>query len=355
MKKFLLIFILIFTLGGCYDYNELNELAIIVGIGIDYVDDNYIVTYEVISNNVNKESADTKSYTVTKKAQSFPNALEASADALPKKAYFSHADLLILSKNIAENKMAKIIDYLLRNKNIRETLNVVIVDNPEQFLSNTSKNLSVVSNSVNDAITADKTSGSKAVEKKFINLVREMVSFGEDAAVSIVDIGKDKVNFKGLALFQNYQMIAQLPVEDTAIYNILNNNTKNVILTYKYDNKTFANSIYRSNIKITVKDKIKVTGKVQATIFENEPNLVIKNSQNIIEIEKTFGYLLDQEIKDLITKLQNYKTDILYLGQNYYIHTRNKNDTIWQNLDIDVDIDFNISKKGIIFEVENAN
>ena len=36
MKKILLIFFIPFILGGCYDYNQLNDLAIISGIGIDY-------------------------------------------------------------------------------------------------------------------------------------------------------------------------------------------------------------------------------------------------------------------------------------------------------------------------------
>ena len=38
MKKFCLI-IIVFLLSGCYDYKGLNDLAIISGIAIDYVDD----------------------------------------------------------------------------------------------------------------------------------------------------------------------------------------------------------------------------------------------------------------------------------------------------------------------------
>ncbi len=356
MKKWLIMILMIFILGGCYDYNELNELAIIVGIGIDYTDNEYVITYEVLSNNENKESANTKSYTVTKKHENLAQALDLTADALPKKAYFSHADLLILSENVAKEKMNTIIDYLLRNKNIRETLNVVITKNPEEFLKSTSKNLAVVSNSVNDAITADKTSGSYASKKEFINLVREILSFGQDAAVSVVDIGEDKVNFTALALFHDYQMVAKLPKEEAAMYNLLRNEINNVILTYPFGNETVTNSVYRSNIKIKVSaQKIKVTGSVEATILANDANIDIKNVENITEMEKTFGYLLDQKIKDFISDLQKAKADILYFGQKYYINSRNKDATLWQQADIDVDINFNISKKGIIFEVQNAN
>ena len=252
--------------------------------------------------------------------------------------------------------MNTIIDYLLRNKNIRETLNVVIAKNPEEFLKSTSKNLAVVSNSVNDAITADKTSGSYASKKEFINLVREILSFGQDAAVSVVDIGENKVNFTALAVFHDYQMVAKLPKEEAAMYNLLRNEINNVILTYPFGDETVTNSVYRSDIKIKVSaPKIKVTGSVEATILANDANIDIKNVENITEMEKTFGYLLDQKIKDFISNLQKTKADILYFGQKYYINSRNKDATLWQQADIDVDINFNISKKGIIFEVQNAN
>ena len=49
MKKIFFILIIPFILGGCYDYNQLNDLAIISGIGIDYENDEFKVTFEVIS------------------------------------------------------------------------------------------------------------------------------------------------------------------------------------------------------------------------------------------------------------------------------------------------------------------
>ena len=49
MKKLLILLIIPFILSGCYDYNELNDLAIISGIGIDYENEEYIVTYEILS------------------------------------------------------------------------------------------------------------------------------------------------------------------------------------------------------------------------------------------------------------------------------------------------------------------
>ena len=48
MKKIIILLIICFLLGGCYDYQELNDLSLVSGIGIDYIDDEYVVSFEII-------------------------------------------------------------------------------------------------------------------------------------------------------------------------------------------------------------------------------------------------------------------------------------------------------------------
>ncbi len=356
MKKIIILMFFLLTLGGCYDYYELNDRAIVIGIGIDYQDEEYVITYEVISNNVDKEAANTKSYTITEKNKSFPVALELTSDAIPKRGYYSHADLLVLSEEVAQNHMEDILDYLLRNENIRETLNVIINENPKELLAKTSESLAVVSSSINNAIDADKYSGSFILKKKYINMAQEILSFGQDAAISIIDINKDKIKVQDLAIFSGYKMVAKLPKEDTALLNLINNETNNFLINYDYDGKLFANSIMASDIKITVDNhEIKVSGKVKAEVLENQPNFNLKDSATLRKIEDTFYYVLNNQITEFIQKLQSTKSDILHLGENYYIHTRDKNKKLWQSLKINSDVQFNINKKGIIYEVEDAN
>ena len=50
MKKIIIPLILILSLSGCKDYIEINDLAILTGIVIDYKDDMYEVTAQLIVN-----------------------------------------------------------------------------------------------------------------------------------------------------------------------------------------------------------------------------------------------------------------------------------------------------------------
>lgn len=356
MKKIICLLVLILTLGGCYDYYELNELAIVVGIGIDYEDEKYVITYEIISNNVDKESANTKSYTITERNKNFAIATTLTSDAIPKRAYFAHTDLLVLSEVVAKDHMSDILDYLLRNNDLRETLKVVINKNPQKLLSSTSESLAVVSSGINDAIDADKYSGGYILNQNYLNMAREILSFGMDTAISIIDINHDKVDINDLALFDNYSMVDKMPKEDTAIFNLLNNETNNYPITIDFDDKNFANAINGSKIKIDMsQNTINITGSVEAQVLENQPNFNLKDDKVLINIEKEFANKLNHQITDFLTKLQGKGCDILALGQNYYAHTRIKDENLWKQVKINSQVKFNISKKGLIYEVQDAN
>ena len=49
MKKIIILLSLIFILTGCYDNIELDDLAIVSGVGIDYKDEKFYLTYEILS------------------------------------------------------------------------------------------------------------------------------------------------------------------------------------------------------------------------------------------------------------------------------------------------------------------
>ena len=51
MKKIILILFCLFMVTGCFDYRELNDINIINSIGVDYIDDEYVVYFETIKNN----------------------------------------------------------------------------------------------------------------------------------------------------------------------------------------------------------------------------------------------------------------------------------------------------------------
>ena len=131
MKKILIIIVTVLFLGGCYDNVELNDLSLISGIGIDYINDEYLVIYEVLNDNKSDNATDLLSYTVDGSGKTISDAFINANYKLGKKAYFAHLKLMILSENVINNHLENIIDYILRDTNIRDEFNVLISSNPK--------------------------------------------------------------------------------------------------------------------------------------------------------------------------------------------------------------------------------
>ena len=100
MSKKILIFFILFFFTGCYNYNELNTLAITTAMAIDKKDDLYEVSI-LIANSKNKESTITEgsSQTVVYSAtgKTISEALKNIDLKSPRKTYVGHLSSLIIS------------------------------------------------------------------------------------------------------------------------------------------------------------------------------------------------------------------------------------------------------------------
>ena len=76
MKKIFVLFTLILFLGGCSDYKEVNEMAIISGIGLDYNENGFAVTLEVLNEKVDKKDGKISTYTRTAQDKSIAIAIK---------------------------------------------------------------------------------------------------------------------------------------------------------------------------------------------------------------------------------------------------------------------------------------
>ena len=76
MKKILVIILTLLFCTGCFDYKEINDLAIISAIGIDYENDEYIITLEILNDQIDKASSKITSYTKTGSGKTLTSAIE---------------------------------------------------------------------------------------------------------------------------------------------------------------------------------------------------------------------------------------------------------------------------------------
>lgn len=358
MKKILIIILTLLLCTGCFDYKEINDLAIINAIGVDYEDDEYIITLEILNDQIDKDSSKITSYTRVGKGKNLTSAIENAADKLSKQLIFNHIKLMILSKSIIEEKFENIIDLFLRNTYFRENFYVISAtkNKPETLLNHTTNEAPIASTAITDTLESIRYSSNTNVLKKFDEMVEEVITYGIDTCFSNITLKDNEFIVDGMSIFNNYSYKSNLSNEYVKIYNLLTDNFDRPTYTINYDNLSFTTAINNGKINTEIKSgTINVTGNLMGRIIDNDPKYNIRDPKNLERIDNDFTNLLNKKISEFIKVLQDNNSDILGITRNYYKKTRTKDKDYWLKLDIKSNIKFNINKKGLIYDVERES
>lgn len=358
MKKILIIILTLLLCTGCFDYKEINDLAIINAIGVDYEDDEYIITLEILNDQIDKDSSKITSYTKVGHGKNLTSAIENAADKLSKQLIFNHIKLMILSKSIIEEKFENIIDLFLRNTYFRENFYVISAtkNKPETLLNHTTNEAPIASTAITDTLESIRYSSNTNVLKKFDEIVEEVITYGIDTCFSNITLKDNEFIVDGMSIFNNYSYKSNLSNEYVKIYNLLTDNFDRPTYTINYDNLSFTTAINNGKINAEIKSgTINVTGNLMGRIIDNDPKYNIRDPKNLERIDNDFTNLLNKKIPEFIKVLQDNNSDILGITRNYYKKTRTKDKDYWLKLDIKSNIKFNINKKGLIYDVERES
>lgn len=358
MKKILIIILTLLLCTGCFDYKEINDLAIINAIGVDYENDEYVITLEILNDQIDKDSSKITSYTKVGHGKNLTSAIENAADKLSKQLIFNHIKLMILSKSIIEEKFENIIDLFLRNTYFRENFYVISAtkNKPETLLNHTTNEAPIASTAITDTLESIRYSSNTNVLKKFDEMVEEVITYGIDTCFSNITLKDNEFIVDGMSIFNNYSYKSNLSNEYVKIYNLLTDNFDRPTYTINYDNLSFTTAINNGKINAEIKSgTINVTGNLMGRIIDNDPKFNIRDPKNLERIDNDFTNLLNKKIPEFIKVLQDNNSDILGITRNYYKKTRTKDKDYWLKLDIKSNIKFNINKKGLIYDVERES
>jgi spore germination protein KC len=354
MKKIITLIIISLFLTGCYDNIELDDLSIIGGIGIDYIDNNYYVTYEIYNDNKSQNTQDLLSYTISGKGENISKAIIDANYKTSKTPYYAHMKILILSENIINTHLEDIVDYFFRSTEIRDEFQVVIAKGitPKALLERNSKRHPVVSDLINNLLNLEKYNNNLAINETFKKILSKLISKRNDIILNTISVKEDRISLDNSYIFKGYNYQNVLSEKESILYNMLSKNTINTEFQKKYNDDYFTITINKSksNIKV-LNDKIIINLKLEGKILENNPNFNLKDPQRFNQLNKDFQNLITNDIKDFIKFLQINKSDILGFQNIYYKKYGLDNNNLWTHADIIINTDLKINTKGFIFEV----
>ena len=116
--KIIIAILIIFILSGCYNYKELNKIGIVSSISIDKADNEYLVGAQVMNVKSEEETNSSKIIVYEAKGKSIEEALRKMTTKSDKKLYGGHLGKLVISEDVAKERVDKNIQIYIGEKYI---------------------------------------------------------------------------------------------------------------------------------------------------------------------------------------------------------------------------------------------
>ena len=379
--------ILCILLSGCWDYQSITDLNIVSGIAVDIVDEDYLLTFEIVNVSNGPESVARSVYADATGSTLF-EAVRNAKRKLANKFYLGNMQLIVISEKIVRTKgIASILDALLRDGEPRETLNIVISkeETAQAILTEEGLDVTNVSYELNNIIENDSSitiatknvhlfEAYNALTEPGFTLVLPAVQLverekgnqsdreGNQGDDSQTDDSKDQkiIELGGIAIMPDDSLIGYITANETNYFLAVTDNIIGGAFSFSL-NPDEPNDIAMEIKKNHTKSKFSYQNNKLKIQIE------IKNSMNLIELkmplpilEKNVRKQLEERCADefksrvegLIEKAQNeYRTDIFSFGNMIY----KDNPKLWAELESDWHNIFCNAEIEVIVETELIN
>ena len=379
MKKFVLIIITLFILlisSGCYNYKEINDMAIVSSIGIDKdnKNDKYIVSAQIMNSKESENSEDSQITVYTKEGDTVHEALRNITLKSPRKLYGNHLSKIVLSEEVAKEGIDNILDTFNRVTEVRNEFIITIVkeDKASDVLKVLTTTESIPAEYVKLSLKiADETSGLTYATKldEFISLYLKK---GIDPVVPVLKIDKKEKKGTTINNITTTNPISKIVIEDLAVtnkgkletylkneevigYNFLRNQIQKMIIPVKCDdeNNYASISILKNKTKSNAEKKdnkyiINFNINSEAIITEYNCKKDLTDEKVIKELEKDTEKKIKRYIKKSLNKQKETKGKFLGLERIIYLdYPKYKN----EDYSVKYNVNVNLVRKG---EIRNS-
>lgn len=385
--KFLMLLLPIFLFTGCFNYRELNEIAIASALGLDKTSDGYIVTIQVMNTKKASETGTSndqpKFITFTTTGVTLQDAIRKSILDSSRRIYPNHVQTLIIGEDLAKSGISDVLDMFFRSVEFRKQTSVLIVKDStaEDVLNIVTPLESLNSKNIKDGLSVDSKYLGIGDNVSFEDLVGTFIDSNKEIVLPSVSItgtkseGEKIENIEtadpsvrliesSLAIFKDDHLVGFLDNKQSIKLNFVRNKINNTILTYQCGDNKYLSSEIMSNktsvefLESPLKAQIKINGILN--INEITCDIDLEDPVVIDEIEADLEEELKNDVYNTIKYIiEEYNSDVFgfrdFLYKNktkYYKEIKDDwYDSIFPNMDIDVDVNLRLTGKGNALKV----
>ncbi|MCX7568850.1 Ger(x)C family spore germination protein [Tumebacillus sp. DT12] len=329
-------------LSGCWDREEINDIALSMGGGIDWTEDEKLLGTSLFAipskvgvgpssgGGGGGEGGGKKNFFVqTSTGENINDVFQKQQTKLSRRVFTSHRRVLVLGDRLAKHGIKNILDYYGRDPTTRlRTFVVVAKDSEAQEIL---KLRYPIERDPSEAIREIEQliSGTQVTIRDLMLSVSSEGACPIMAAIEPVTVGGSKektLKLSGTAVFKDDKLAGYLDAKETIGLQCLTNKLKNASLMAtlpgKQGNLNVVGLDMKRKLKFTYQGDqvhIQVDLKGNGIINENNTNLDLSNPKNIQIMQNAVQKTLQKHIQQAIDKAQqDFQADMFGFGDEIH-------------------------------------
>ncbi len=373
-KKYILILLIIsniLLLSGCWNYREVERLAIVSGLAVDKDENSgeFLLITELVDVKETMGKTTLTSKKIDSRGKTILDAIRNMIKISGKKLYFSHTKVVIISQDVARENIIPIVDWISRDHEPRIDLDLLISreKTAKELLSQQSVTTDIRALEMSFMLDANKSlsKSPKVGTYEFINALEAEGISPTLPTIGITTIeNKETSELSGTAVFKKEKLVGFLDEEESKYLlfirdkikggllsiDMSENNPKDKVTLEIFKNKTKIKPVYSGeNISMNI------IIKTEVSIEENDTSINNIDENGRAKLKNESEKYLEKQINNLIKKVQNeFDSDIFGFGAKIkaempYLWKTIKDDwdDIFKDLDVVVNAQIDIRNSGI--------
>jgi spore germination protein KC len=356
--------LLLLSISGCWNYTEVDDIAIVAGVAIDKnkADGKLLITVELVDTNGGLDKTQAGFKVISLSGDTMFEIVRNIISITGKKLFWSHAKAIIFSEEIAREGLIKAIDWYSRDTETRSDVFIFVSGEKtaREVLNLNSTTQAIMSFELAQMMRDEKhTSSAPTVE--IWDFIDKLETIGNNSVAPIVNIHvkNDRKNerVEGTAVFVKDRMVGKLDGDETKSMLFVKDAIKGGVLDVEDKNGTPSYSLEIISSQTKLKP-IMINGKLQMhvqTLTKTGLDEVMTaegfmKGESIQDIETRASERLQADILAVIHKAQQeYDADIFAFGEN--VHENQPK--AWAKIkdhwpDVFADLDVTVSSKVLI-------
>ncbi|UOR11456.1 Ger(x)C family spore germination protein [Halobacillus amylolyticus] len=336
-------------LTGCWDHRESGDIALVMGMGIDKMEEDnlYRVSFQIVNpgqvaGGKRGQGQGTAVTTYSETGSTIFETVRKISKKVPRLLSFSHTVVLVIGEDLAtEGGLPKILDFTERYYDFRSTALVLVAKEgqalpilsvltpleriPAMKIQETVQKTEKVwgetpQRNINDVVQTI-SSKSKGLSLGGISIAGNLTE-GQTSANTKRAVPTTLVKVSGLALFKDGKLKGWLEDKEARGVAWIQNKIKKTVLSSKCkENKsTMAVEVLRSSTELKVsvahgKPKMTISIRGEGHLEEITCPIDLTQPKQIFQLNNTFESEIKQEVTTAVKTAQEQKNDIFGFGE----------------------------------------